>query len=109
MEVPGVPACARAGAEGLSVTVKVQPGARREGVLGLVADVDGARLKIAVRAPPEDGRATLAACAVLAAAVEVPARDVRVLAGAASRQKTLLVCGDAAALAARLRAVLEAE
>jgi uncharacterized protein YggU (UPF0235/DUF167 family) len=92
----------------MSISVKVQPGARQEGILGLVADVDGSRLKIAVRAAPEDGQATRSACAVLAAALSVPTSDVRVLAGAASRQKIVFVSGDAAVLAARLRAHLEA-
>ena len=94
--------CFRAHDRGLAVRVKVQPGARRPGVLGQVPDVEGTRLKIAVAEPPEDGRANRAVCAALAEALGVKPADVDVTAGAASRQKTLLVQGDASALAAIL-------
>ncbi len=87
---------------GVMVAVKVHPGARRAGLLGRVPDVAGERLKIAVAEPPEDGRANRAVCALLAAALDVPARDVDVAQGAASRLKTLRVSGDATSLAARL-------
>jgi uncharacterized protein (TIGR00251 family) len=97
--------CWRQGADGLSVAVKVHPGARRPGVLGQVPDVAGTRLKIAVAEPPEDGRANRAVCAALAHALDVPAATVIVLHGAGSRQKTLLVQGDSATLAARLAAL----
>jgi len=94
--------CFRAHDRGLAVRVKVQPGARRLGVLGQVPDVEGTRLKIAVAEPPQDGRANRAVCAALAEALGVKPADVDVTAGAASRQKTLLVQGDASALAAIL-------
>jgi uncharacterized protein len=68
-------------------------------------DADDERLTIAVREPPEDGRANRAACAALAAAVGVPPSYVQVASGAASRRKTLLVSGDAAAITARLAAL----
>ena len=97
--------CFRVQGGGLAVRVKVHPGARRPGVLGQVPDVEGTRLKIAVAEPPEDGRANRAVCAALAAALGVRSVDVDVTAGAASRQKTLHVTGDAAVLAARLEAL----
>jgi uncharacterized protein len=95
----------RAGADGVSVSIKVQPGARRSGLLGLVPDLAGHRLKIAVAEPPEDGRANRAACATLAQALAVPSSSVSVLHGASSRQKTLLVTGDAPTITARLAAL----
>ncbi len=58
---------------GVSVAVKVQPAARRAGILGTVPDAAGTRLKIAVTEPAEDGRANRAACAALAAGLDVPA------------------------------------
>jgi len=97
--------CFRADDTGLSVRVKLHPGARRPGVLGQVPDLEGTRLKIAVAEPPEDGRANRAACTALAQALGVRQTDVAVIAGATSRQKTLRVTGDATALAARLRAL----
>jgi len=91
--------------DAVAVAVKVRPRARRPGLLGRVPDVDGERLAIAVREPAEDGRANRAACAALAGSVGVPPSQVEVAAGAASRRKTLLVSGDAAAIAARLAAL----
>jgi len=73
-----------------------------------VPDAAGSqRLRVAVTEPPEDGRATRAACAALAAALGLPARDVSVLHGAGSREKLLLATGDADVLAARLRALAD--
>jgi uncharacterized protein len=92
----------RALPDGVSVAVKVQPGARRPGLHGTAPSADGPRLRIAVTEPPEDGRANRAACATLAAALDVPPSAVRVTAGAAAREKRLLVNGDAATLAQRL-------
>jgi uncharacterized protein YggU (UPF0235/DUF167 family) len=88
---------------GVAVAIRVQPRARRAGVGGAVPDAAGApRLRVAVTEPPEDSRATRAACAALAAALGVPARAVTVLHGAGSREKLLLVAGVVDTLAARL-------
>lgn len=95
----------RPAADGLAVAVKVQPRARRPGLHGTVPDTDGDRLAIAVREPAEDGRANRAACATLAAALDVPASAVAVTAGATARRKTLRVSGDPTLLAARLAAL----
>jgi len=86
---------------GMAIAIRVQPRARRAGMGGAVLDAAGApRLRGAVTEPPEDGRATRAACAALAAALGVPAQAVTLLHGAGSREK-LLVAGDVNALAAR--------
>ncbi len=95
----------RATAEGVAVAVKVQPRSRRPGVQGRRPGADGERLCIGVAAPPEDGRANAAACAVLAEALGLPARAVAVLAGHTSRDKILQVSGDPAALKLRLEAL----
>ena len=47
--------------DGWEVRVKVVPGAKQEGVAGVLGD----RLKVRVRAPPEDGRANAAVCALV--------------------------------------------
>lgn len=85
--------------------VKVQPRARREAVLGVAPAADGTRLRLAVTAAPEEGRANRAACALVAAALGVAPSAVRVAAGAAAREKTLAVAGDAAALGAKLESL----
>ena len=88
--------------QGVTVMVKVQPKSRRPGLQGTTASADGPRLRIGVSDPPEGGRATRAACAALARALDVPQSDVQLLQGAASREKTLAVAGNPAALMARL-------
>jgi uncharacterized protein YggU (UPF0235/DUF167 family) len=101
----------REGADGVSVAVKVQPRSRRPGLQGRAPAVEGARslcnerLRIGVTEAAEAGRANRAACATLAHALALPAAAVSVTAGATSRDKTLRVAGDAAAIVARLRAL----
>ncbi len=87
------------------LSVRVQPGARRAGVFGRVPDVAGERLRVAVSAPPEDGRANRAVCDMVAGVLGVAARDVSVAQGAGARQKTLRVAGDPVVLASRLGAL----
>ena len=91
---------------GLELRVKAQPRARRPGLQGLVTAADGPRIKVAVNEAPEDGRANRAICALLAEALDLPPSRLSVTAGAASREKTVLAGGDAAALVARLAARL---
>jgi uncharacterized protein (TIGR00251 family) len=91
--------------DGVAVAVKVQPKSRRPGVQGSAPSAGGERLRIGVSEPAEDGRANRAACTVLAAALEVAPSAVSVSIGATSREKTLRVIGDAAALGARLDAL----
>jgi uncharacterized protein len=91
--------------DGVLVRVRVQPRARRPGLRGVVPGADGPRLRLAVTEPPEDGRANRAVCAALARALGVAPSAVQVAQGAASREKTLAVAGDPAALAARLESL----
>jgi len=58
-----------------------------------------------VAEPAEGGRANRAACAALARALDVQPSAISVVAGASSREKTLRVAGDPAALASRLGAL----
>jgi uncharacterized protein len=87
--------------DGVRLTVRVAPKASRSRVVGLA---DGA-LKVAVAAPPEDGKANAALIDTLAEALGVPRRDVVLAAGAASRRKLVDVAGDAARLLARVEAL----
>lgn len=80
------------------VRVKVQPKSRRPGLGGVKPAADGPRLAIAVTEAPEDGRATRAACETLARALGVANSAVDLVQGAATREKTLRVAGDPAAL-----------
>jgi uncharacterized protein len=90
--------------------VRVVAGARQDDVGGHWADASGAvRLIVRVRAPPEDGRANAAVCAVVAEAFDLPKSAIAITAGAKSRLKTLTVeTSDSAAFAARLNALTKA-
>lgn len=90
------------------VMIKVQPKSRRPGLLGVMPSADGPRLRIGVGEPAEGGRANRAACAAMAAALNVPASAVSLEQGAGTREKLLRVAGDPAALAARLEALAAA-
>ena len=72
------------------IEVVVRPRAKRAGIEGRRAD---GRLKLAVAAPPEDGRANEAVAELLAESLGVKARDVAVVRGQRSRQKLVEVTG----------------
>jgi uncharacterized protein (TIGR00251 family) len=74
---------------GVTFQVLVSPRASRE----RVGPVHGDRLKLAVKAPPVEGKANAAVTVLLARALKVPRRDVTVVAGAASKRKTVRVEG----------------
>jgi uncharacterized protein YggU (UPF0235/DUF167 family) len=76
---------------------------------GLAASADGDRLRLAVAAAPEDGRANRAACALLAAALGVAPSAVQVVAGMTAREKTLAVAGRPEELGTRLDALAAVE
>ncbi len=95
----------RATADGVLAAVKVQPKSRRPGLHGRAPTTDGERLRIAVAEAAEDGRANRAACALLARALGLPQGAVAVASGATSRDKTLRIAGDPAAITARLEAL----
>lgn len=80
-------------AEGVLLKVRAQPGARKNAVGG---EHNGA-LKVAVTAPPEDGRANEALVELLAEVLQVRRSEVVVLRGATSRDKTFLLRGQTAA------------
>jgi uncharacterized protein (TIGR00251 family) len=71
------------------LTLRVSPGASRAGVVGR----RGTAWKVRVAAPPEDGKANAAVIRLLAEAVGVPARNVAILSGHASRDKTVELTG----------------
>ncbi len=79
--------CLKSVAEGVEITVKVVPGASRDGIVGPLGDA----LKLRVSAPPERGRANAAVEALLANALGVTGRDVSVIKGRTSPRKTVLV------------------
>lgn len=85
----GLPAWLRQDAGGVLLDVHLQPGARRDAVCG----VHGGRLKIAVMAPPVEGRANEALVEFLARRLDLPRRQVHLASGQRSRDKTLRADG----------------
>jgi hypothetical protein len=87
------PAFANDVADGCTLAVRVHPGARKNGVTGVHADA----LKIALTAPPVDGKANEALIAFLAEALRLPRARIAIVAGIASRAKTVRITGKSAA------------
>jgi uncharacterized protein (TIGR00251 family) len=75
--------------EGCVLPVRAQPGARKAGVLGEQAGA----LKVAVMAPPADGRANQALVEALRDALALKRSQVELLSGATSRDKRFLIRG----------------
>jgi uncharacterized protein len=73
-------------------SVRVKPRASKDQILGLREGM----LEVAVSAPPEDGKANAAVCALLAKALGVGKTLVSVVAGHRSRVKRIEVRGLAA-------------
>jgi uncharacterized protein (TIGR00251 family) len=76
-------------AEGCVLAVRAQPGARKTVVLG----EQGGALKVAVTAPPEDGRANKALIDALREWLGLKRSQVELLSGHISREKKLLIRG----------------
>ena len=94
------PAWLRADNDGVLIYVHLQPGARRTGLGGEHGD----RLKVAVAAPPLEGRANDALVSWVAECLGLPRRQVSVTAGLRSRDKTLRASGVGVVQALRLLA-----
>jgi uncharacterized protein (TIGR00251 family) len=83
----------RAVAGGVTLAVRAQPGAKKTAVAGIYGEGDAAQLKIAVQAPPVEGRANEALIAFLAHTFGVPKRSVELVSGKLSRSKVFLLRG----------------
>lgn len=69
--------------EHVDIRLKVVPSSRKDEIVGAHGD----RLKIKVAAPPEDGKANIAVCRLLAEHLDISARDVQIIAGATNPEK----------------------
>lgn len=79
--------------DGCTLSVRVHPGARKNGVTGVHADA----LKIALTAPPVDGKANEALIAFLAHALRLPRARIALVSGLTSRAKMIRITGKSAA------------
>jgi len=80
-------------AGGVTLSVRAQPGAKKTGITGIYGEGAAAQLKIAVQAPPIDGRANSALVAFLAETFAMPKSAVELVSGELSRSKVLLLRG----------------
>lgn len=94
-------------AGGVRLAVRLTPKSAADRLLGVVTDAAGRpALKVAVTAPPEDGKANAALEKLLAKTLGLPRTTVSVVSGHASRSKLVHLAGDPQALLARIGHVL---
>ena len=74
----------------ITLTLHIQPGAKRTDVAGLHGDA----LKIRLAAPPIEGRANEALLKLIAELFDVPVRQVELKQGGQSRHKVVAVSGS---------------
>ncbi len=79
--------------DGCTVSVRVHPGARKDGVSGIHAGA----VKISLTTPPVDGRANEALIEFVAEILRIPRGRVNLVSGMTSRTKVLRVTGKSAA------------
>jgi hypothetical protein len=80
-------------AGGVTLAIRAQPGAKKTAITGVYGEGDAAQLKIAVQAPPVEGRANEALIAFLANKFSVPRRSIELISGELSRSKVFLLKG----------------
>jgi uncharacterized protein (TIGR00251 family) len=79
--------------DGVTLAVRVQPGAKKTSITGLYGEGAAAQLKIAVQAPPIEGRANSALAIFLAEFFALPKSAVELVNGELSRSKVFLLRG----------------
>ena len=75
----------------LTLQIRAQPGAKTTLVIGVYGDGGQARLKIALAAPPVEGKANAVLRAFLAHAFGVAQRNVTLLRGESGRKKLVRI------------------
>ena len=89
---------------GITFSVKVQPRARKNAITGTVGDA----LKLALTAPPVEGKANQAVIEFLADFFEIPRSSITIASGASSRLKVIRISGaNLQSLKERLRSIGE--
>ncbi|MGA2753527.1 MAG: DUF167 domain-containing protein [Terracidiphilus sp.] len=83
----------RIAAEGVTLAVRAQPGAKKTAIAGIYGEGTKAQLKVAVQAPPLEGRANEALIAFLSEILGLPKSAVALVSGELSRNKVFLLRG----------------
>jgi hypothetical protein len=79
-------------AKGVTFAIKVQPRARKNAITGTVGDA----LKLALTAPPVEGKANQAVIEFFADFFEIPRSSVSIASGETSRNKLIRISGISA-------------
>ena len=89
--------------DGVTLAVRISPGARSSRIDGIVVDADGrCGEKIAVTTVPEDGKANKAVITLLAKSWLVPKSSTTIQSGATAQQNISRIKGDSRALKQRI-------
>jgi uncharacterized protein len=83
----------RATADGVTLAVRAQPGAKKTAIGGIYGEGQTAQLKIAVHAPPIEGRANATLIEFLAETFGLQKSAVAIVSGELSRNKVFLLRG----------------
>jgi uncharacterized protein (TIGR00251 family) len=76
------------GRSGTALAIRVVPRARRDEISELMAD---GTIKIRLKAPPVDGKANKALIRFLSRVLNVPQRDIEIVAGETKRNKIVTI------------------
>jgi uncharacterized protein len=80
-------------ASGISLAVRAQPGAKKTAITGVYGEGPAAQLKIAVHAPPLEGRANAVLTEFIAEIFSLPKSEVELVSGDCSRSKVFQIRG----------------
>ena len=83
----------RAAEGGVTLAVRAQPGAKKTAIAGVYGEGASAQLKIAVQAPPVEGRANSALVVFLADLFGLSKSSVVLISGELSRSKVFFLRG----------------
>jgi uncharacterized protein len=81
----------RAVAGGVTLAVRAQPGAKKTAILGIYGEGAAAQLRVAVQAPPVEGKANAALITFLADTFGLAKNKVEIVNGELSRSKVFLL------------------
>ncbi len=79
--------------DGVTLAVRLQPGAKKTMIKGVYGEAASPQLNIAVQAPPIEGRANAALLDFLAEVFALPKSAATILSGESSRTKVVLLRG----------------
>jgi uncharacterized protein (TIGR00251 family) len=83
----------RAVKDGVTIAVRAQPGAKKTAIVGVYGEGSAAQLKIAVQAPPIEGRANSTLIKFFSELFGISKSSVELMSGELSRSKVFLLRG----------------